>query len=76
MTIVPRKREAEPPPEEGKIYQTPIRMDAHVRARLRTVCFHEDVTKQAFLLRAVLRALDEAEERLGITRKHRPTKSG
>jgi hypothetical protein len=51
-------------------------MDAHVRARLRTVCFHEDVTKQAFLLRAVLRALDEAEERLGITRKHRPTKSG
>jgi hypothetical protein len=72
---MPRKQEPAPSaPKEARIYQSPIRMDAQVRARLRAVCYHEDMTKQAFLLRAVLRALDEAEERLGITRKHRPTK--
>lgn len=59
---------------KAKMYQTSIRTDEGVRARIRAVCYHDDISKQAFLIRAVLRALDEAEQRLGLTRKPRAAK--
>jgi hypothetical protein len=62
------------PAKEAKLYQTPVRMDQEIRARIRAVCYHEDITKQAFLIRAVMRALEDAEKRLGLTQRSRPAK--